>query len=109
MRSRLVRGARPSQNQRMRFSGLAGVLVVVALVAACTTDYQKGLDDPAYAGPNALADQQPPGASIDQPGSSGGAASSSGSAAAPKCGTAATPPAGCTITFKTEIVAALKP
>jgi hypothetical protein len=77
----------------------------VAILAACTTDYQKGLDDPTYAGPNALANQVPPGASIDQAGSS---SSSGGTAGGPKCGTAATPPAGCTITFKNEVVTALK-
>jgi hypothetical protein len=47
---------------------------LVGLVA-CTTDYQKGLDDPNYGGPNALADQVPPGPSVVQTtGSSGNGA-----------------------------------
>lgn len=91
----------------MRSAVLACGLLGLAIAAACTTDYQKGLDDPAYAGPNALAGQQPPGASIDQPGSSGGSTSGTTNAG-PKCGTPAAPPAGCTITFKNEVITALK-
>jgi hypothetical protein len=90
----------------MRRLAWACGLVGFAVVAACTTDYQKGLDDPTYAGPNALADQVPPGASRDQAGSSSsGGTTTSG----PKCGPPAAPPAGCTITFKNEVVTALKP
>lgn len=90
---------------RLSWAPLGAMAVMTATAAlACTTDYQKGLDDPIYAGPNALANQQPPGASIDQTTGS----SSSGGAAGPKCGTPVATPAGCTITFKNEIVTALK-
>lgn len=35
------------------------------LVIACTTDYQKGLEDPNFGAPNALAGQKQPGSSTD--------------------------------------------
>ncbi len=61
----------------MSFRPLLAVLVVgcaaVAVVAACTTDYQKGLEDPNYGGPNALVgEKQPPTSSELAKGSSGG-------------------------------------
>lgn len=43
---------------------LASGIVVGIVLAACTTDYQKGVDDPNFGGPSALAGQEPPGPSI---------------------------------------------
>lgn len=43
-----------------------GVVVLAAgFVAACMTDYQKGLDDPRYGSPNALDKQTQPGPSSE--------------------------------------------
>jgi hypothetical protein len=61
---------------------MASSLVVGALVmVACTTDYQKGADDPNFGGPNALAGQKQPGATTEvlttpAAGGEGGAAAS---------------------------------
>ncbi|HEY8073310.1 MAG TPA: hypothetical protein VIF62_04360 [Labilithrix sp.] len=64
---------------------VAGVAIAVA--AACTTDYQKGLDDPNYGGPNALVGEKQPPTSSELTGGGGeGGASSSGGGAA--CGMA---------------------
>src|SRR5690349_19372330 len=56
---------------------------VVLVTAACTTDYQKGLDDPNFGAPNALAGQKQPGASSEvattASGDGGGGGGSSGS------------------------------
>ncbi len=74
----------PSSYVRSR--ALLATLVVtcaaVGVTAACTTDYQKGLDDPNYGGPNALVgEKQPPTSSELTAGSGGeGGASSSGGA-----------------------------
>lgn len=47
--------------------------LVLAAFAACTTDYQKGLDDPRYGPPNALAGQRQPGPSSENAADGGGA------------------------------------
>ncbi len=56
-----------------------------AVVLACTTDYQRGVDDPNFGAPNALAGQKQPGTSSaatpDTPGSTPGA----GGGAQPAC------------------------
>jgi hypothetical protein len=70
----------------------------VSLSLACTTDYQKGTDDPNYGAPNALAGQTAP-----EPGGGPKAASSDQSGAKPLCvtkgGTPVTPDANCTVKF----------
>ena len=87
--------------------GAASVGLFV-FVAACTTDYQKGLEDPNYGNPNALAGQRQPGPSsevtIDGGGSSGGAGQT------PACVTAGgtlVDGGACAVSFKT-ILAAFK-
>ena len=55
----------------------------ILAVAACTTDYQQGKGDPNYGGPNALAGQRPPGATIDVEAEAGADPTQVG--AKPKC------------------------
>lgn len=79
--------------------------MVAAAALACTTDYQKGLDDPKYADPNSLSNQTPPGASIDETPT---ASSSGGAAAGPKCGTPVAP-GTCGLTFAKDVIPVLQP
>lgn len=78
------------------------VLSVGLALVACTTDYQKNLEDPNFGLPNALANETQPG----PPGSSAGATGSGG--ATPACvtagGTLATPTDPCTVSFKNDIL-----
>jgi hypothetical protein len=83
------------------------------VVAACTTDYQKGLDDPNYGAPNALAGEQQPPSSQDLQkghGGEGGTTSSSGGAATPTCvvvgGMLIADAGPCAVSFKTDILGA---
>lgn len=92
---------------------LVTAAVGVAVIAACTTDYQKGLDDPNYGAPNALAGQQPPPAS-QQLGAVEGTSSSSGgattTAAEPLCqstGGALIDGGACSTSFATAVLPAL--
>jgi len=111
------------QRPRYRIAPLvagAGVLLggILAASAACTTDYQKGLDDPNYGAPNSLAGQKQPGSSQElttTTGSSGGSGeggtgSSSGGAdiACVKAGGTLLADAGaCAVSFKTDVLGAL--
>lgn len=107
----LARRRRRRQNDGMRFrpSLIAAFALAcgVLAVAACTTDYQKGAEDPNYGGPNALAGQRPPGATsdnLDDGGSSGAVPGST-----PKCVTAGGTLAdagACAVTFKTDVLGA---
>lgn len=45
-------------------SAVGAFVMLTAWLAACVTDYQKGLDDPNYGGPNALAGKEPPGPTL---------------------------------------------
>ncbi len=78
---------------RLRPSATATlVLTVITLgavaIGACTTDYQLGKGDPNYGGPNALAGQRPPGATVDEL-ADGGATTSGGTVGSkPRCVTA---------------------
>jgi len=56
----------------------------VLAVAACTTDYQLGKGDPNYGGPNALAGQRQPGATVDVE-AEGGATDPTSIGSKPKC------------------------
>ena len=76
------------------------------LAAACTTDYQKGLDDPTFGDPNALAGKTQPGPAAGTTGDGG----SSGSASGPICTTTGgtlVDAGACAVSFKT-ILAAFK-
>lgn len=81
-----------------------GVLLVGVALAACTTDYQKNLEDPNFGLPNALGNETQPG----PPGAAGGG----GGGATPVCvaegGTLAPASPTCTVTFKTDIMNAFK-
>jgi hypothetical protein len=99
-----------SQNEGMRvrpsliaaFCLSGGVLAV----AACTTDYQLGKGDPNYGGPNALAGQRPPGATVDVQAEGGTDPASVGSK--PKCvasGGALADAGTCTVSFAKEVLA----
>jgi hypothetical protein len=75
--------------------GSVGLLIV----AACTTDYQKGLDDPLFGAPNALAGQKQPGPTSEMTTGDGGG----GRSGAPACvGAGGTLVDGgtCEVTFK---------
>ena len=92
--------------------GLAGALAAVGL--ACTTDYQKGADDPNFGAPNALAGQKQPGTTSDYTGGAGGGdggGSSSGGGAQPACvaagGTLIADAGPCTVSFKTDVLGIL--
>ncbi len=103
---------------RLGFRSVLGLTMALtagtAAIAACTTDYQKGADDPNYGAPNALAGQQQPPSSQDLVsgntggGSEGGASSSGGgSVACVKAGGTLLGDAGpCTVSFKTDVLGA---
>lgn len=62
---------------RSATAGYLGILALLTSIAApfgCTTDYQKGVDDPRYGAPEALAGVDPPPRTSDQ----GAVGSSSG-------------------------------
>lgn len=96
----------------MRRVALASAVAAasVALVAvACTTDYQKGLDDPNFGAPNALAGQKQPGATTEvltTPGGEGGA----GGGATIVCvatGGEVIDAGQCAVSFKNDVLPAL--
>ena len=96
---------------RLRPSMIASGCLIggLAVVAACTTDYQQGKGDPNYGGPNALAGQRPPGATSDNV--EGGAASSSGviPGEKPKCvaaGAAIVDGGTCAVSFAKDVLGA---
>jgi hypothetical protein len=78
---------------------------------ACTTDYQKGVDDPSYGGPNALANQKQPGSTTDtvkaRPGE-GGVAPGGATILCVQQGGALLGDAGaCAVSFSKDIIPAL--
>jgi hypothetical protein len=99
---------------RVRTSALALVCVAGGALGgagACTTDYQQGKEDPNYGAPNALANQRPPGPTVDNE-SDGGAASSATPGSKPKCvaagGTLADGGA-CAVSFARDVLSAFGP
>lgn len=102
-----------SERRRVRAILSLGVAAasVASVAIACTTDYQKGLDDPRYGAPNALANQKQPGPSSDYTnGASSGPGGSSSGAPQPVCvqqGKTLLVDAGaCSVSFKTDILGA---
>jgi hypothetical protein len=84
-----------------------GVAVVVAAAAACTTDYQQGKGDPNFGGPNALAGQRPPGATVDVETEGGVPANVPGSK--PKCvaaGGSLADAGACSVSLSKDVLAA---
>jgi len=108
----LARRRGKRQNARMRFrpSMIAFTVASVALgIGACTTDYQQGKGDPSYGGPNALAGQRPPGATVDNVAADGGASSGATPSSKPKCVTAGGTLADggtCAVTFSKDVLGA---
>jgi hypothetical protein len=95
---------RPSMIAALPCVALASTVLVVG---ACTTDYQQGKGDPNYGGPNALAGQRPPGATIDNQADGGPGGTAVGSK--PRCVTAGGTQAdagACKVSFATEILSA---
>jgi hypothetical protein len=94
----------------MQRVGLATVLAAsfaAILTFACMTDYQRGVDDPNFGGPNALAGQKQPGASSEVlPTGEGGSGAN-----APVCvtngGTLIADAGSCTVTFSKDVLPAL--
>lgn len=98
----------------MKRARIHRLIVVVAcscglgLAVACTTDYQKGLDDPNFGAPNALVGTKQPGPTSEQ--MTKGAGTGSGAAAQPACvqaGAQLVDGGTCAVSFKT-ILAAFK-
>ena len=74
------------------------------LVLACTTDYQKGLEDPNFGAPNALAGFRQPGPTSSTPDTPGAAGAS-----IPECvkaGGALVDAGTCNVSFKTDVLGA---
>lgn len=106
--ARALRDAKESRAQLRRrvslvFMVLAGC--VLAASVACTTDYQKGLEDPNFGLPNALAGQKQPGPSsaVAEPASTSGTATVAGCV---KAGQAQLDGGACTVSFKTDVLGA---
>ena len=79
------------------------------LFAACTTDYQLGLEDPNYGNANALAGQRQPGPTSEVV-TDGGGGGGGGGASTPECvkrGETLVDGGACAVSFKT-ILAAFK-
>lgn len=77
----------------------------IAVVAACTTDYQLGTSDPAYGAPNALENQRPPRPTLEGTLDAGSSSSSSGSQpACVKAGGTLVDGGVCAVSFKTDIL-----
>ena len=95
---------------RFRHSMIATACLTggILVVAACTTDYQQGKGDPPFGGPNALAGQRPPGATIDVT-NEGGAGTSGSVGSKPKCvaaGGALADAGTCAVSFSKDILGA---
>lgn len=92
-------------------SCVASAAVVLGFVTACTTDYQKGLDDPLYGPPNALAGTQTPGGTNEfvtgggADGGTPGASSGGPSILCVKNGGAVVDGGTCAVSFKNDILA----
>jgi len=93
-----------------RSLALTTVSAGVLAYAACTTDYQKGLDDPNYGPPNALVGKKQPGPSSESLDGGGGAAA--GGTGVPECvragGTLVDAGAPCAISFRANILESFK-
>ncbi len=85
---------------------MSGIVATASVVASCTTDYQRGLDDPRFGAPNALADQRQPGPSSEETAERQGKNTTD-----PICvqnGGTLLPAGACDVSFKNDIMPALK-
>lgn len=90
--------------------GVLAVSAVLAIVAACTTDYQKGKDDVAYGPPNVLAGARAPGPTVDYSDGEGGVSTSGPQGPNIVCvkkGGTAVDGGPCAVTFSTDVLSAL--
>jgi hypothetical protein len=100
------------QNHRMASTTrtllvLAGAIGgAVAVLTACITDYQKGLDDPSYGDPNALAGQRQPGPSSENVGGEGGASGGVSSVVCVANGETLIDGGACDVSFLTDVLGA---
>jgi hypothetical protein len=81
------------------------MLAGMAAFVACTTDYQKGLEDPTYGPPNALVGTKPPGPSSGESDTT----TSGGGAAVPECvkqGKTLLDAGACTVSFSKDVLGA---
>ncbi len=106
----------PASLARSRTTHLGRRLVVLlslglaasAAVVACTTDYQKGLEDPNFGAPNSLAGQKQPGPSSANTTSEGGVAAGGNTPECVRAGGTLVDGGACTVSFKTDILGAFK-
>lgn len=83
-----------------------GVAAAALLVIACTTDYQKGVEDPRYGGPNALAGEKQPGPSSEYLAEEGaiGAGINAGTPECVKAGGALIDAGTCAVSFSKDVL-----
>lgn len=90
---------------RVRTTCGATILAGSVVLLACTTDYQKNLDDPLFGNPNALANET-------QPGPSTATGSSNSSTVTPACvtggGKLVADAGACAVSFKTDVLGEFK-
>lgn len=87
------------------FVGVCAPSVGLVFLAACTTDYQKGLGDPNFGDPNALVGKRPPGPTSDNTTVDGGIGTASpDSPLCLKSGGALVDAGPCSISFKADIL-----
>lgn len=81
--------------------------VACAVLLACKTDYQQGLEDPHFGLPNSLAGQTQPGPSSDTAPTGGTSGAAGGSAIeCVKAGQTEIDGGPCTVSFKTDVLGA---
>jgi hypothetical protein len=96
--------------RRLFFASVLAAAAITAVSVACTTDYQKGLDDPNFGAPNALAGQKQPGTSseLSTTGEGGGPTPTGGSPIVCVTNGGTLIDAGpCAVSFKNDVLAAL--
>jgi hypothetical protein len=99
----------PRLSTHVRFVCITSIVgLSVALVAACTTDYQKGLEDPRFGAPNALVGEKQPGPSSEVASDNGTGGAASGTPDCVRAGGALVDGGACAISFKTNILDAFK-
>ena len=97
----------------MRLGTLISILTGLASAAlaasACTSDYQKRMDDPKYGIPNALANERQPGPSSEETKGQGGdgGSSSGGTPACVAAGGTLIDGGPCAVSFKTDVLGAI--
>lgn len=103
-------GGRLTVMRRLFFASAFVAASVALVTAACTTDYQKGVDDPNFGAPNALAGQKQPGATSDiAPATTGEGGTTGGGGSTVVCvatGGALLDGGPCAVSFKNDVLPA---